>query len=409
MPAEDGRLRRPSSAGMAASRRGELLQDTSHGKEGHLREQGGDHDSAERAAVLSDYDARRSLFEALGRRVSTLIEELLDERRLRVHSVSYRVKDKGSLERKLGRTPDKYASLEQVTDVLGLRIITYFPDEVDMVADLIEQEFRIDAANSVDRRATMEPDRFGYLSLHYVATVSEERGVFTEYKRFAEDRFEVQIRSILQHAWAEIEHDLGYKTQQAIPRPLRRRFSRLAGLLEMADEEFCHIRDELTDYEHQVEIAVRQSPGSVYLDKDSLTAFMAASPLMKEIDEQLAASMGGQILPGKSGLGTSGEWAERYSVRLQQVGLQTISELEDQLMRQRDRLQQLAPRWYEQRPRGTGRFIQGISILYLTHLLALDSKNDEELQEHLITTGTSPDEVRAMVASLRQAYVQLDS
>jgi hypothetical protein len=59
-----------------------------------------------------------------------------------------------------------------------------------------------------------------------------------EYSTHTGVQFEVQIRSTLQHAWAEIEHDRGYKSEVEVARAVRRRFSRLAGLLELADYEF---------------------------------------------------------------------------------------------------------------------------------------------------------------------------
>jgi hypothetical protein len=64
----------------------------------------------------------------------------------------------------------------------------------------------------------------------------------------AEARYEIQARTVLEHAWAEIEHDLGYRSRDAVPDAVRRRLNRLAGLLELADQEFVAIRRELTDY-----------------------------------------------------------------------------------------------------------------------------------------------------------------
>jgi ppGpp synthetase/RelA/SpoT-type nucleotidyltranferase len=173
-----------------------------------------------------------------------LIQVLLEAGGIRVHSVTSRVKSKNSVMRKLER-PGKERDINSLTDLLGVRIITYFRDEVDAVAKLIEREFLIDPENSIDKRNVLDPDRFGYLSLHHIAQLNQTRSALAEYRSYKDIRFELQIRSILQHAWAEIEHDLGYKTEAAVPRTVRRRFSRLAGLLELADDEFLGIRGEL--------------------------------------------------------------------------------------------------------------------------------------------------------------------
>lgn len=67
---------------------------------------------------------------------------------------------------------------------------------------------------------------------------------------------EIQIRSVLQHAWAEIEHDIGYKSEITIPKEMRRSFSRIAGLLEIADKEFDSIRQALKEYENNVHVQI---------------------------------------------------------------------------------------------------------------------------------------------------------
>ena len=88
---------------------------------------------------------------------------------------------------------------------------------VDKLAKVIERNFKIDTENSIDKRV-MDPERFGYSSLHYIVEYTPERLKLIEYKYFTGIKFEIQIRSILQHAWAETEHDLGYKSKNEVQR-----------------------------------------------------------------------------------------------------------------------------------------------------------------------------------------------
>jgi putative GTP pyrophosphokinase len=80
------------------------------------------------------------------------------------------------------------------------------------VAELIEREFVIDRDNTVDKRKQLDPDRFGYLSLHHIVQLGPTRSQLVEYSSFGGIKAEIQTRSILQHSWAEVEHDLGYKS-----------------------------------------------------------------------------------------------------------------------------------------------------------------------------------------------------
>jgi ppGpp synthetase/RelA/SpoT-type nucleotidyltranferase len=192
----------------------------------------------------NDYDRATAGMQAFGLKLEGLIQSTLESNGVQVLSVMSRVKSKASVRRKLER-PDREGDISSLTDIPGIRIITFFRDDVDAVARLIEEEFLIDAERSVDKRAALEPDRFGYLSLHYIAQLNQNRSQLVEYSTYTGVRFEVQIRSILQHAWAEIEHDRGYKSEAEVPKTVRRRFSRLASLLELADDEFLGLRDEL--------------------------------------------------------------------------------------------------------------------------------------------------------------------
>lgn len=184
--------------------------------------------------ILQEYDSSKNVLDNLDKILLTLVSSLLEQKNIRVHQVQTRVKDRDSLENKIIRKNEKYKSLSDITDVVGVRIITYFDDEVDQIADLIKEEFNIDKNNSVDKRK-IDSDRFGYRSLHYVACLKEDRTKLPEYSSCGEQKFEFQIRTILQHSWAEIEHGLGYKGEFEIPSSEKRTFYRVAALLEQAD------------------------------------------------------------------------------------------------------------------------------------------------------------------------------
>src|SRR5207302_1083445 len=116
-----------------------------------------------------------SIFEEYCQEVVRLTEKLCHYDRQLIHSMSGRVKNRKSLEGKLLRPEKQYAQLVDITDIVGVRIITHYGRDVDRIAEIVRREFLIDEKNSVDKRDLLDPDRFGYLSLHLIASLSADR------------------------------------------------------------------------------------------------------------------------------------------------------------------------------------------------------------------------------------------
>lgn len=310
--------------------------------------------------IIEQYDREVDLYFSFTRKIKDLIVEILKENDLNIHSVTHRVKDRDSLIKKLSKPESIYSNLRDVTDISGVRVITYFEDDVDKVAQLIEQEFEIDSANSVDKRALLDPDRFGYLSMHHVVNLLSARCQLIEYRRFPSFKAEIQTRSILQHAWAEIEHDLGYKSRQEVPKLIRRKFSRLAGLLELVDQEFITIRDELNIYEVEVPERIEKTPQLVTIDKASLAAFVSNNELVNKIDSVLASLVNATILKDDDGV-------SRLVKMFQYFHIETIAEVESTMAHYADQIVEFAQEWL--RDKEYPGLIAGISLHYLGYIL----------------------------------------
>jgi len=141
--------------------------------------------------LIKEYDNSCTHYGLFAHAVERLVNELLKANSIRVHSVTSRLKEKGSFLKKIHDPDAMYDSITEVTDVSDVRIITYYPDDVDRVASIIATEFDVDLINSVDKRALLDPDRFGYLSLHYVVALSKKRLRLTEYKEFTSCKVEL--------------------------------------------------------------------------------------------------------------------------------------------------------------------------------------------------------------------------
>lgn len=229
-------------------------------------------------AILQEYEDNLPRFREVEAQVRDTLRRTLQDAGLAVAAIESRVKGYDSLAGKLELKGHKYKSLANLTDILGLRVITFYIDDVDKVASAVERLFTIDWENSVDKRKIHEIDSFGYLSLHYICSIPD----FTY-------RFEIQMRTLLQHAWANMDHDTGYKSGVEIPRRYLRNMSRLAGMLELVDDEFSKIRIELTDYRRRVQALVRSGNlDEVPIDGDTFRSYMDLDPFA-QLNKRIAS------------------------------------------------------------------------------------------------------------------------
>ncbi len=228
--------------------------------------------------MLEEFQSALPELERLREEVLTKLREALERNEMLVTTIEGRVKTQKSLEGKLALKGGKYATLSDVTDLVGARIVTFYTDDVDRIAAMVEQLFEVDWDNSVDKRMLHQLDTFGYNSLHYVCKLPGYNY-----------RFELQLRTTLQHAWASINHDIGYKTGVEIPREYLRRINRLSGLLEMADDEFSRIRTEITDYRRRVQALVQNGKlDDVQLDGDTFGSYLQVRPFDR-LNKRIAA------------------------------------------------------------------------------------------------------------------------
>ncbi len=290
---------------------------------------------------------------------------------LKVHSVRMRVKEPPSLRTKLARPDKTYRHLFDVTDLIGLRIIAFFDDEVDAIGRLVEERLPVDFEHSVDKRRLQVEGRFGYRSLHYVCRMPDVGALLGP--DVPPLRCEIQIRTMLEHAWAEIEHDLGYKARDTVPTAVRRRLQRVAGLLELADEEFVAIRQDLEDYAARLPARIAASE-RVALDRLSLGRLLDL-PECRSLDEAVAAHLG---LP----LSTSAFFPEYVLRMLEAAGLETVADVLGVLADRRvaalalvDPYFRFASRTWGLGPETFAEIHRGYGLLFISHAHVLGASS----------------------------------
>lgn len=201
-----------------------------------------------------------------------LITQLLDDAGINYLSVTGRTKSVASFAAKANRslpgTPAHDEPLVGITDQVGVRVITYVLSDVAAVADLLSDQMHVLDDRDMAQE-TASKGSFGYSSRHILVDLLPPTGV-RQLRPVS-----VQIRTVLQHAWAEFEHDIRYKgtiPEEYVP-DLDRRFTLAAGLLELADREFSEIRDRLqaTTPQHRD----GEDPGDPRLSAQDLASFLS--------------------------------------------------------------------------------------------------------------------------------------
>ena len=228
------------------------------------------------AAAVRAYAARQPELREAAEQATALVTSVLDDAGINYLTITGRAKSVASFAAKAARVVDGQPAFadpaHDITDVIGVRVITYVHSDVEAVAELLTGEAVVLDDRDMGRETASE-GRFGYASRHLLVGLHPDDAA--AYPDLVGQHVQVQIRTVLQHAWAEFEHDIRYKG--SIPEEQRaefdRRFTLAAGLLELADREFSTIRDRLRGSAEAVREQARDDDPRI--DAQELAAFLA--------------------------------------------------------------------------------------------------------------------------------------
>lgn len=215
---------------------------------------------AERDAFREFYNDNSMMMEEAKSALIELISALLrDQEDISVSKIDGRVKDREECiakfirkyRTKLEADRNPYEIKEHITDLLGVRVVCLYESDIEKVVKTLERE--LDTVSITNKTAEIEETdaTFGYKGIHADCKLKGARATFSEYKRFADLKFEVQIRTLVQDAWSVIDHKIKYK--KSIPQNLKRRVNTLAALFELADREFLEIKNETAKHVEEAE------------------------------------------------------------------------------------------------------------------------------------------------------------
>ena len=182
---------------------------------------------------------------------------------------------------------EDYEIKDYITDLIGVRVICLYEEDIYKVSEILRNNFD-ETSSPTDKTSILEQSKnqFGYKGYHMDLVLNQQRLTFYEYGKYANIKFEVQIRTIVQDAWSVIDHKIKYKKN--IPQNLERSINRLAAVFEIADQEFLRIRNETTQ---TLDTAITDLNQSKTLKEEPLNVFTFSSIIWNEFDNyQLAGN-----------------------------------------------------------------------------------------------------------------------
>ena len=220
--------------------------------------------------LIRNFLSQRDKYKQLCKEVAYILETCLKREKIEFSSISYRAKTLDSFVEKYIRKHHK-DSLTEMTDLSGVRIVYLFPRDIKHIEKIIKREFMV--IEKEDKSEYLGEDRFGYSGLHFLIKLGHSFSG-TRYDDLRNLICEIQVRTILQDAWAIVNHRLVYKRESDIPSKLKRELNSLAGLFEAADGLFQKVHDERDNYLESIK-STKKNLLEQELNYDSLMTYVS--------------------------------------------------------------------------------------------------------------------------------------
>lgn len=352
--------------------------------------------------IINEYNNNLEIIKNNAENTYELINKLLLQEK--IHGFKLRIKELASLERKI-KDKNKYSKLEDITDIIGFRIITYLNSDVDKIFKIISENFIVDDVNTIDKRKK-QYDEFGYKSLHVIFSYTKERESLPEYFNCNKYKYELQIRTILQHAWAEIEHDLGYKSDLQIPDNYKRTFYKISMLLEYADDEFEKITGQIKQYRNELEEKLKENNLNIAINRESYISYIKNNSNIKEINNEIR-SLGYKVFEYQDKEINFLIFAEEAIEKLKFLNINNLQQLNEAILKYKDTIPlclDIFNKSYPKKNPDESFFIMDAPISYLIYILI--SIQEEERIESFINTFYKSSSLRTGLNSIRDFLIK---
>jgi putative GTP pyrophosphokinase len=221
--------------------------------------------------LAAEYRLKEPMYKRLAAEVEFGLDAIAKQAGIKTHSVTSRVKTIESLSRK-AQAKELEDPLAELQDLVGARVVVLFLSDLPRLDEIIRQAF--DVHSSDDKIASGDPSSFGYMSVHYQASLgSQHQG--PRYDGLEGQSFEIQARTVVMDAWANVSHYLDYKGASSVPEDLRRDFFALSGLFYVADQHFEMFADRSGQSQEEAKREVKApSTDAIEVNLDTIEAFL---------------------------------------------------------------------------------------------------------------------------------------
>ncbi|WP_427125143.1 GTP pyrophosphokinase (plasmid) [Priestia megaterium] len=276
--------------------------------------------------LKQQYEYTMPTYNKLGTNLTEAIEMLLQEHSIEYLKVYHRTKETDSFMEKIDRK-EYNNPFEEIEDICGIRIICYYQGDIEKVCKIIDKEFTV--LESQNKEGLLGTKEFGYRSHHFIVKVKEEWLVTPNYKGLEDLKAEIQIRTVLMHTWAEIEHELGYKNKENLHPDFERKFSLLSAMLEQVDHQFEELKESIVKYRDEKtkeaqETGWLQSQSMEDMNIDTFQVFLDESfPDRKKSPANSVSELLTQLKEYKLSYSILNEWYMEYKDVLPEIEEET--------------------------------------------------------------------------------------
>lgn len=184
------------------------------------------------------------LYEEFAARIRNLIQDLVELEGVEFYAIEGWAEKPAEFLRTLSTLEEH--DLTQV-DLVRVRVLLRFPEDVLKIEQLIQSEFEIDSNRSVPSSQLEDPFRFGYPAVVYILALNDSRSGLREWAKYKNLSFRLELRTLLQEAWATIFPRVNQTVGSLSEKKLTRELVLLSSLLEKADEGFLNLRKAVKD------------------------------------------------------------------------------------------------------------------------------------------------------------------